>query len=135
MTEYDAATPVASAASAATPWPGLPLAVTDEVVARSANALWVVRPATYCRLPVNEHPRQPPTAIDRTLDDMVWHDHIAVYLIDHVDDIRLRTIPAGRPAGAFVIVTGALEIVRGSDRIADAQRQQRADSPETDNRP
>jgi hypothetical protein len=107
------------------PWRGSRLVIDGELVARSENSIWIVRPDKYCRMPKTERGRPPEDELDSALDDLVWHDHQGVFLIDDLDAVRLRIVPTGRPEAAFGIVTGGLDILRGTALVVDARRAQR----------
>ena len=106
------------------PWYGARLDITGELVARSENSMWIVRPDTYCRMPLIEGAQLQEPSLDDALDDLVWHDHVGVFLVDDLDDVRLRIVPAGRPAGAFGVVTGSLTVLRGLAIVTEVRRTQ-----------
>ena len=106
------------------PWRGRRLDITDELIGRSENSLWMVRPHVYCRMPLAERRRRRDVSIDAALDDLVWHSHVGVFLVDDLDDIRLRIIPAGRSRTALGIVTGSLQVLRGFAVVGETRRME-----------
>ena len=106
-------------------WRGMKLDIVDELVAWSGKTGWILRRHTYGRMRLAEGARPADLSEDDGLDVLLWREHLGVYLIDDIDDIRLRIIPAGRPEDTFGIVTGSLDVLRGTAVILDARQPHR----------
>lgn len=105
------------------PLGGIPLddliAERGELRVTTDNSVWFLRPAEYCRLPLNEQGRRNDYSIDGALEDGIWHSHDGVWVRRFGRELVVRILPAGRPQGFHGIVTGRVRIVRAAGPPVD----------------
>lgn len=70
------------------------------------SSVWLVEPDRYLRMPKSEEPRWP--AGVEALDDLVWHEHVGVWLYTDVFGAHLGLMPAGRPEGSSGVHSGVI---------------------------
>jgi hypothetical protein len=82
-----------------------PLEIDGEVRVVTANSVWLIRTATYCRMPRTEAPR---SASAPTMADSAWHEHVGAWLVPDASGPYIRLMPPGRPAGAHGVLTSRI---------------------------
>jgi hypothetical protein len=91
----------------------LDLAAGDALVALTANSVWRIERDRYRRGPRSaDRAARHPASVDDALDDGRWHPHTGGWWAVDAHGVRLRLLPAGRPAGSFGILTGDIGCVR-----------------------
>ena len=90
-----------------------PITIVSEVRIVTAASVWIVRPATYLRLPRAEAPRSPIDDLDGASADGRWHDHDGAWFVEQLGCRKLQLLPSGRPPGSRGLISGPIEEVQG----------------------
>lgn len=99
----------------ARPWSGgstRPLPRTTRSTGPEAS-IWLVRPATYLRLPRTERAREQLVDLDGATRDAEWHAHEGAWLLDSYGARKLNVLPAGRPEDSRGLFSGPIEQISG----------------------
>jgi hypothetical protein len=90
----------------------LDLAAGDRLVLLTSSSVWRVQRDRYRRDPRStDVTDRSSVSIDDALQDGEWHPHVGAWWAVDRHGVRLRLLPAGRPAGSFGILTGDIERV------------------------
>lgn len=81
------------------------LEIDGELRVVTDNSVWLVRAATYCRMPRREEPRYVPGP---ELADGCWHPHVGAWLVTDALGFRLRLLPPDRADSGHGIATGII---------------------------
>jgi hypothetical protein len=82
-----------------------PVEIVGELRVVTDASVWLIRPATYLRMPKTAQARGQPRS--PALTDNRWHAHEGAWIVSNdAGELWLRIVPAGRIPGAHGIETG-----------------------------
>jgi hypothetical protein len=90
-----------------------PLTIVSELRVITEASVWLVRRATYLRLPRTERARTQLVDLDGATRDAEWHAHEGAWLLDGYGVRKLNLLPAGRPEDSRGLFSGPIEQISG----------------------